>query len=428
MDYEKKYKEALERAKKLQETCDSTAVVGWCEYLFPELCESEDERIRKALIKGVESCKASGWTNFGNNVDIDVVLAWLEKQEGCECIKKDWLEHIKQSWYKEGFIDGKYTPKELTINDVATLNELIDFLENGTAKLQHDLTLYANWLKTQFSPIEKQGEQKLPIEMLPEEMKTIGESLGFTTQEECDEYNQMVSNLIMSDDNKDKTKFKVGDWVVQENIGVYKIIEVCESWYEVVDNKDKHYSIGFDKEYMCHLWTIKDAKPGNILAEDLEGYPSSFVAIYKKQNKEDFNDFDSYCFVGFYGKFFEGEDGHSTEDIHPATKGQRDLLFRKMKEKGYMWDAEKKELKKIELSDVGHEYYSELLKNDTSDNIADYAYQCVYCMSHDWTIENPTWDNVQSACRLGAKWQKKHDVSADWSEEDEKKAKEELLD
>lgn len=34
------------------------------------------------------------------------------------------------------------------------------------------------------------------------EMKTIAESLGFTTQEECDEYNQMVSDLIMSDDNK----------------------------------------------------------------------------------------------------------------------------------------------------------------------------------------------------------------------------------
>ena len=29
----------------------------------------------------------------------------------------------------------------------------------------------------------------------------------------------------------------------------------------------------------------------------------------------------------------------------PATKEQRDLLFQKMKEAGYEWDAEKKELK-----------------------------------------------------------------------------------
>ena len=32
----------------------------------------------------------------------------------------------------------------------------------------------------------------------------------------------------------------------------------------------------------------------------------------------------------------------------PATKEQRDLLFQKMKEAGYEWDAEKKEMKKVE--------------------------------------------------------------------------------
>lgn len=48
--YEKRYKEAFLRAKKLYETCDSQAVVGWCEYLFPELKESEDEKVRKTLI------------------------------------------------------------------------------------------------------------------------------------------------------------------------------------------------------------------------------------------------------------------------------------------------------------------------------------------------------------------------------------------
>lgn len=33
---------------------------------------------------------------------------------------------------------------------------------------------------------------------------------------------------------------------------------------------------------------------------------------------------------------------------YPATKEQRDLLFKKMKEAGYEWDAEKKELHKIQ--------------------------------------------------------------------------------
>lgn len=56
-------------------------------------------------------------------------------------------------------VDATFPDKEWTINDAATLKELIDFLENGTAKLQHDLTKYANWLKIQFTPIEEQGEQ-----------------------------------------------------------------------------------------------------------------------------------------------------------------------------------------------------------------------------------------------------------------------------
>ena len=50
------------------------------------------------------------------------------------------------------------------------------------------------------------------------------------------------------------------------------------------------------------------------------------------------------------------------EDVKPATKEQRDLLFQKMKEAGYEWDADKKELKKIEQKLV--EEKELLLKND----------------------------------------------------------------
>ena len=48
------YDEALERARKLQETCDSTTIVGWMEYIFPELAESEDEKIRKWIIENIQ--------------------------------------------------------------------------------------------------------------------------------------------------------------------------------------------------------------------------------------------------------------------------------------------------------------------------------------------------------------------------------------
>ena len=47
MDYEKAYKEALERAKSMMALPDDKATM---KYIFPELAESEDERIRKWLL------------------------------------------------------------------------------------------------------------------------------------------------------------------------------------------------------------------------------------------------------------------------------------------------------------------------------------------------------------------------------------------
>ena len=255
MDYEKEYKKRLDDARYWHDVSEGD-IPAVLEEIFSELRESEDEKIKKVIIgllkqSTYEDCVYDG-------VNMKDIYAWLEKQG-------------KETSWKPSKEDD--VRRRSTIQTLEYARSLDIYNQYGKADIDKNIA----WL-------EKQGEQKLPIEKLPEEMKTIGESLGFTTQEECDEYNQIVSGLIMSDDNKEEQK-------------------------QNVNNK--------------------------------------------------------------------------------------------------------------KLTDVNHEYYSELLKNDRSDNIADYAYQCVYCMSHDWTIENPTWDNVQSACRLGAKWQKKHNVSEEWSEEDE---------
>lgn len=93
MDYKERYKEALERAKKLQETCDSTTVVGWCEYLFPELKESEDERIRKEIIDFLELPHPQ----FVGKRDHEKWIAWLEKQGRMLDVDKviEWIdEHV----------------------------------------------------------------------------------------------------------------------------------------------------------------------------------------------------------------------------------------------------------------------------------------------------------------------------------------------
>ncbi len=76
MDYKEKYEQALERAKVINPgTADYEVAVK----IFPELKESEDEKIRKRLIKIAKTWKDGGYA-CGNDDEIDNILAWLEKQ------------------------------------------------------------------------------------------------------------------------------------------------------------------------------------------------------------------------------------------------------------------------------------------------------------------------------------------------------------
>ena len=72
MDYEKAYKEALERAKGLIDFC-SDSELKTLENVFPELAESEDEKIRKELLNYL-------YDVHDDDEDRARWLAWLEKQ------------------------------------------------------------------------------------------------------------------------------------------------------------------------------------------------------------------------------------------------------------------------------------------------------------------------------------------------------------
>jgi len=306
MDYKTFNKGCLEEAKRLYKTAnaDQRYVL---EKLFPELRETEDEKIRKNLINFLDAVWHLGKNaNFDEHSKADCAewISWLEKQEGCELIRKEWLEHIKQSWYKEGFIYGKYgggTSKEWTINDTTTLNELIDFLENGTAKLQHDITRYANWLKIQLAP-------------------------------------------------KVKPKFNVGEWITN-SIETVQITGYDIDYGYQVDYKGnlQHRDTDIiEKEY--HLWTIADAMDGDVLTN------GKMVVIFKHFEEPSYRQH----IVAYIG-LDRGGNIQITDDTwrlgidkaKPATKEQRDIFFQKMKEAGYQWDSEKKELKKFHIIDEG---------------------------------------------------------------------------
>ena len=80
MNYEQKYKQALKRAKHIYQFSSDLAEIKRMEEIFPELKESEDERIREAIKYGIKYLETEiGW-DFVNNVDILDIYAWLEKQ------------------------------------------------------------------------------------------------------------------------------------------------------------------------------------------------------------------------------------------------------------------------------------------------------------------------------------------------------------
>ena len=67
------------------------------------------------------------------------------------------------------------------------------------------------------------------------------------------------------------------------------------------------------------------------------------------------------------GEFYKGNGGHYfgyVYDARPATKEEKKKLFDKLAEKGYEWDAEKKELLKLKWKPKnGETYFSPIFSN-----------------------------------------------------------------
>lgn len=175
----------------------------------------------------------------------------------------------------------------------------------------------------------------------------------FISQAEYDEWLDSIFDEIKSKNEEKLTykvapRFKVGDWVVRGKT-IAQILDIQERYYVGLDIDGNDFtSSRFLSDDKIRLWTIQDAKDGDVLVCDDKNLKTPFVAIYNGL-KDNFT-FSSHCFIGFNGIFYEGEEGHDIEDIKPATKEQRGLLFAKMKEAGYEWDNEKKQILRIDNS------------------------------------------------------------------------------
>lgn len=170
-----------------------------------------------------------------------------------------------------------------------------------------------------------------------EELKDFYNNVRVKCQDAFDYEKVCMINLDEKPD--DKPKFKVGDFIINEYC-MGKVIEITNDAYLL----DTGQGIPFSCDN-THLWTIQDAKPGDILATK-NGYNILIFKNIKSSSGSGFSSYYNYNNFSDYSDFKEGS--WDRDRFIPATKEQCDFLFQKMKEAGYEWDKEKKELKKIE--------------------------------------------------------------------------------
>ena len=144
--------------------------------------------------------------------------------------------------------------------------------------------------------------------------------------------------------DKIEPKFHEGDWVVTDKGDTVQIGTVNNDYYTI--GNGMLFSMPYVDAFW-HLWTIKDAKEGDVLVNK-----SGSVFIYAGWEEGKRVTVDDYCYITASHDEFCIEK-HKTgswyyiDELYPATKEQRDLLFAKMKDAGYEWDDKKKELKKM---------------------------------------------------------------------------------
>lgn len=289
MDYEKLYKEALSRAREYHIVdYDNTMKLyakGTMEYLFPELKEeSKDEKVRMFLLRCVKQ-----------SVTMEFLMDGINKQD---CIA--WLE-------KQGESSDKihYWTKE----------EIEPIISDYLRGAEHYGGMISRLRCLKPKSLEEQGEQK--------------------------PFDYENANIQQKDFASIEPKFKVGDWVVYNRDDcskeIIQVYDIRDGRYYFTDNVHLSWSIK-ECDEKCHLWTIQDAKDGDVLASNKSIFIFQEEYICEKPT--------AYCGL-MNGLFIEGNgDCWTNEKCYPATQKQRGLLFTKMKEAGYEWDAEKKELEK----------------------------------------------------------------------------------
>lgn len=413
----KDYKKILEGVVNIINTAEKSDIgfSNICTYIdenCPELKESEDERIRKE-IRDFFSRIMLGQENFlREDYDWNAWIAWIEKQA-----KQKHVDNVEPKFKVGDFIVNDYCmgriveitndaylldteqgipfsghstrlwdiTKDANDGDVLVVYNII-FIYKRT--LSNHIVSYCKLINNIFEPFgdartccesnsrihhatkeqcdflfqkmkeagymwDAEKKELKKIEQKPAfEMKTPEESLGI----DSDTYNKIVDECIYGEqkptDNVEP-KFHEGEWIIHQGTeNIYQVVARIDNQYQLKYGDNYTIQKCADVDRCARLWDIaKDAKDGDVLFTSSTASHETF--IFKNIDEKG----NAKCYFAY-----DSEDGFREGKYHfigratkckPATKEQRYLLFQKMHESGYEWDAEKKSIvdlkKKVEL-------------------------------------------------------------------------------
>ena len=341
-DYKEKYENALAKIKQIFDKGSKFVIRREVfESIFPELRESEDEKIRKEIINYFECQSRDEPERKGiHNRWID----WIEKQgekkplyirfgdvpsnetskiyRGEEEVGNENGVSVYPAFeVNENIVLGLTLP--ITKTTLYTQQHLLeydnrpcylvsgDYVGKGTdgEPLIRNISIIKRLDNYRIKEFEKQGEQEEPQVYKTEdgEIITHSESEGYKVIE---------------------PKFKVGDWIVNNQTSdTYLVKEIRDDEYCLwqLDAIIEGYLRIIDVDTEYHLWTIKDAKDGDVL------YSLEHNLLWIYRDKEQYHAAINLNYANFVS--FDG-DIVIPSDVQPATKKQRELLFKKMKGTG----------------------------------------------------------------------------------------------
>jgi hypothetical protein len=335
------YKEKLELARDWyndQSTTKKEKVL--LENLFPELIVSKVEKVKKAIMHILYENYTDAAVIEG--VEISEIVTWIEKQgelkekptkdqvwDYCNKISHEWWQITMDKWETLSDEEKSKYNQFIGFNDFSnilmniTAGALFQLIDTGKLEYEEGSLLF-----------EKPDGKTYPI---LSDSSNIGKNEQKTT-------------------DKGEPKFKIGDWIAAavytwRVTGIKRLDYILQSQNgDTVDD-----TISFVDEQF-HLWTIEDAKDGDVLCKD------SIPFIFKCWA----NNCIAYCGITDSGLFKVVEDYFSWcngINVTPATREQRELLFSKMKEAGYEWNAESKQLIRLTQQKAEHGKYYYCIKD-----------------------------------------------------------------